>query len=170
MLILAFEAKDYLACIEDLMEQNINPQEYIDGLDRVRSRPPILMKTTETPTLLYQIIDTLPPGSEIYHRSLRALRKVCGIYGLLPSSHRVSENLTLITGRFSRPFASGGGSDVWKARDNAGRFFAIKHLRTYEVDKLTHIKKVRASDRSLTVPCWNIFPRDIAKKSSSAGD
>jgi hypothetical protein len=70
----AFTAKDYVHCVKNLNERNIDPQAYIDGLDRVRSRPPILMKNTST-TIPYQIIDELPPGSEIYHRCLRALRK-----------------------------------------------------------------------------------------------
>ena len=64
----------------------------------------------------------------------------------------MSEGLTLVTaGHMKRPFASGGYSDVWKARDDMGRIFAIKQLRIYVVDDLTHVKKVRTSDRSFIV-------------------
>jgi len=138
----AFTAPDYIGCIRNLRGCRIDPQAYIDGLDQVSSRLPVLMSSalTDTP---HQIIDTLTPGSEIYKRSLRALRKACGIYGILPSSHLMPPALTLVTaGTIKRPFASGGFSDVWKARNNSGQVFAIKHLRTYEVDNLSHVKKV----------------------------
>lgn len=147
VLIAAFTAKDYLDSIKNLNGCNIDPQTYIDGLDQASSRLPILTRNTLT-AVPSQIIDTLPQGSEIYHRALRALRKACGIYGILPSSHLISEGLTLITvGRMKRPFASGGFSDVWKARNNADHFFAIKQLRVYMVDDLARMKKARTSDQ-----------------------
>lgn len=91
----------------------------------------------------HQMINTLPPGSETYYRCLRALRKACGIYGILPTSFRMQTGLTLVTtGNMKRPFASGGFSDVWKAKSDDGQIFAIKHLRTYETDNLTYAKKV----------------------------
>jgi hypothetical protein len=73
-------------------------------------------------------------------------------------------------GHMKRPYASGGYSDVWKARDNVGRIFAIKQLRTYVVDDLTYVKKVRASNRSLIIPHQRLFSRDIAKRSSSVDE
>ncbi|KAF9647848.1 kinase-like protein, partial [Thelephora ganbajun] len=100
----------------------IDPQAYIDGLDR--------------------IIDILSPGSEFYHHCLRALRKTCGIYGLLPSSHILPPGLVLVTtSNMKRPFASGGFSDVWKARGNGGQIFAIKSFRIYELDDLQYLRK-----------------------------
>lgn len=121
MLTNAFTAKDYPECIKDLPGRRIDPQAYIDGLD--------------------QIIDNLPAGSAIFYRAVRALRKVCGIYGLLPYSHIISRGLTLVnSGQAKRPFASGGFSDVWKAM-NSGRPYAIKQLRTYEVDNIEKVKK-----------------------------
>jgi hypothetical protein len=48
VLIAAFTAKDYIHCIKNLKERKIDPQAYIDGLDRVSSRPQILMKNTLT--------------------------------------------------------------------------------------------------------------------------
>ena len=76
---------------------------------------------------------------DIRKRSLRALRKACGIYGILPVSHLVPPGLTT-TGR--RPFASGGFADVWKARNAGNQTFAVKRIRIYEVDNLEDMKKV----------------------------
>jgi len=51
--------------------------------------------------------------------------------------------LTLVTaGTMKRPFASGGFSDVWKARNDSGQVFAIKNYLNYGVDNLNHVKKV----------------------------
>lgn len=100
---------------------------------------------------LPQTITTLPSESDIYYRSLRALRKTCGIYETLPASYRVPRGLTLVTiGQMKRPFASGGFSDVWKARNDEGQIFAIKHLRTYETDDLTDAKKVPCACNSVS--------------------
>lgn len=149
VLMAAFTADDYFECIENLEGQGIHPRAYIDGLDRVGPHPLPLKNSTFT-LIPRQLIDTFEPGSEIFHRSLRALRKTCGIYGLLPTSHQVSEPLTLITpGRMRRPFASGGHSDVWKASNYGGRIFAVKQLRTYEVDDLLHVRKVIRFNDSL---------------------
>ena len=138
----AFTADDYFECLENLTGWEIEPQGYIDGLDRVCARLVILTGNTSI-TVPQQLIDTLAPGSEIYHRSLRALRRTCGIYGLLPTSHLISEQLSLVTaGQMKRPFASGGFSDVWKARNDGGQIFSIKQLRTYGVGDLRHMKKV----------------------------
>lgn len=137
----ALAAHDYTDCIENLAERRIDPQAYVDGLDHVRSRPSVLVGAFLRPFL--QTMTTLPPGSLIYYPSLRALRKTCGIYETLPASYRVPQGLTLVTiGQMKRPFASGGFSDVWKARNDDGQIFAIKHLRTYETDDLTDAKKV----------------------------
>jgi len=123
----ALAAHDYLDCIANLTERHIDPQAYVDGLDHT--------------------ITTLPSESDIYYRSLRALRKTCGIYETLPASYRVPRGLTLVTiGQMKRPFASGGFSDVWKARNDEGQIFAIKHLRTYETDDLTDAKKKYCKD------------------------
>ena len=138
----AFTADDYFECLENLTGWKIEPQGYIDGLDRVCASLVILTGSTPI-TVPQQLIDTLESGSEIYHKSLRALRRTCGIYGLLPASHLISERLSLvITGQMKRPFASGGYSDVWKARNDGGQIFAIKQLRSYEADNLRHLKKV----------------------------
>jgi len=171
VLMAAFTARDYIKCIDDLKSLQIDPQAYIDGLDQVWFRPPILVGTMLI-TVPHQVISELPPGSEMYYRSLRALRKTCGIYGILPASFCMPQELTLVTtGKMKRPFASGGFSDVWKARDKNGRIFAIKHLRTYETDDLTRMKKVlRVCYSTSRYFSWSPLPRCTAKRSPSAGE
>ena len=166
----AFTADDYIDCIKDLPSLEINPQAYVDGLDHVSSRLSMLAGSVLT-AVPHQIIDTLPPGSEIYHRCLRALRKACGIYGILPASYLMSQGLTLVTtSAMKRPFASGGFSDVWKARSDDGLIFAIKHIRTYETDDLKHMKKVPRVCRYQPVGIAHTspIPRNTAKRSPSA--
>jgi len=158
----AFTAPDYIECIKNLTVWEINPQAYIDGLDQVCSRPLVLITSTLT-TAPHQIIDTLAPGSEIYKCSLRALIKVCGIYGILPSSHLVPPGLTLTT---KRPFASGGFSDVWKARNDSGQVFSVKKLRTYEAVDLGQVKKVlrvfhSACQYFSLEPCHQKYYKDV---------
>ena len=48
----AFTAHDYIECIENLRRRQIDPQAYIDGLDKVSSRLPILVEImlTSRPT------------------------------------------------------------------------------------------------------------------------
>jgi hypothetical protein len=53
------------------------------------------------------------------------------------------QGLSLVkTGKTNRPFAPGGLSDMWKPRNDDEQIFTIKHLRTYETDDLTHVKRV----------------------------
>ena len=146
----AFTAEDYSNCIKDLRRCGIDPQAYIEGLDRVGFRTLVCMTSTLTPTIL-QIINTLSPTSEIYHSGLLALQKACGIYGLLPPSCIKSEPLTLITtSSMKRPFASGGFSDLWKARDTNGWAYAVKQFRVHMADSLERVKKVLWTGHSLS--------------------
>lgn len=138
----AYVADDYLDCIKDLRGLGIDPQAYIDGLDQVRCRLPVLVSVPLT-IALHQIVNCLLSGSDDYYRCLRAMRKSCGIYGILPVSYCVPPDLTLVTtGKIKRPFASGGFADVWKAENNKGQMFAIKSLRMYQRDDLARAKKV----------------------------
>ena len=84
-----------------------------------------------------QAIDILTPESDIHERCVRALRKACGIYGLLPDSHEVK--FTLASGEHA--LASGGFSDVWKATNEDGEVFAVKVLRMYQ-NNAAQVKKV----------------------------
>ena len=167
----AFSAHDYIDCIKDLTGWQIDPQAYVDGLDQVRSRPPMPVGTILT-AITHQMINTLEPGSEVYYRCLRALRKTCGIYGILPASFRVPQGLTLVkTDNMKRPFASGGFSDIWKAVNDDGQIFAIKQLRTYEVDDLTRVKKVlRVCHTAFNISHRSSVSRNTAKRLPSAGE
>lgn len=85
----------------------------------------------------YQAIDILSPESDIHERCVKELSRVCGIYGLLPESHKV--NTILKKGQHA--VASGGYSDIWKAANKTGEYFAVKVLRMYE-DSAVQVKKV----------------------------
>lgn len=54
------------------------------------------------------------------------MSKACGIYGLLPNSHKFESSLR----RTEYPVGSGGYSDVWRAANEKGEAFSIKVLRT----------------------------------------
>jgi len=92
-------------------------------------------------TIWRQIIDSLRADPGLQKRCIRALRKTCGIYGILPTSYAVPFPLTKPG---QRPFASGGFSDVWRVADEKDRdqVFAVKSLRVYEVDPVETINKV----------------------------
>ena len=154
----AFEADDYADCIRNLTGWEIDPQAYIDGLDLVRPLPLMFAGAMLTP-VPHQIISTLPSGSDDYYRSLRALRRTCGIHGVLPTSFKVPQGLSLITAnKMKRPFASGGFSDVWKAKNDKGEIFAIKHLRTYERDSIASAKKVLPARQGFDISHRSPFP------------
>jgi adenine specific DNA methylase Mod len=91
-------------------------------------------------TFWRQIIDNLRADPDLRKRCIRALRKTCGIYGILPTSHVVSFKFT----KLQRLFASGRFSDVWRLTDetNQDQVFAVKSLRVYEVDPVERINKV----------------------------
>ena len=136
----AFDAEDYRDCIKDLRGRNIEPLSYINSLDKVRShsiRSPRAWFTTDRS----QIIDSLPTGSELRKRCLQALRKTCGIYGILPTSHVVPFTLSKPG---IRPFAIRGSSDIWKLTDekNQDQVFAVRSYRMYERDPVERIYKV----------------------------
>ena len=74
-------------------------------------------------------------------RCIRALRKTCGLYGIVPTSHVISFTLRK-PGR--RSFGHGGFSEIWRVRDegNPDLVFAVKSLTVYEQDPLEKINKV----------------------------
>ena len=98
--------------------REVDSQAYVDGLDQVRPLPPMFVGVTLT-AIPHQVISTLPSGSDDYYRSLRAPRRTCGIHGVLPTSFKVPQGLSLVTAKqMKRVFASGGFSDVWKAMND----------------------------------------------------
>lgn len=131
-----FASEDYRNCIKDLQNVGIDPQAYIDGLDKVRSQFVISLAALRSWSLGHQAIGTLPPESDTHERSLRHLRNVCRTYGLLPESHQVKSNPT--TGQYT--VASGGFSDVWRAANKSGKVLAFKVFRTHE-DSATQVEE-----------------------------
>ena len=89
-----------------------------------------------------QAIDIISTESDIHRRCVRALSKVCGIYRLLPDSHKIKSTLTTS----QHAIASGGFSDIWKAKNEKGEEFAIKVLRIYQ-NNATQVTKVRQRAR-----------------------
>ena len=92
-------------------------------------------------TILRQIINSLSSDSRQRRQYIRALRKTCGLQGILPTSYMVAHTFIKTAGQL--PFGSGGFADVWKHTDkNIGQAFAVKCLRVYESDATETINKV----------------------------
>ena len=137
----AFNAEDYLDCIKYLPARNIDPLSYINSLDKVGSLP-VFNRNVWFTQKWQQIIDSLPSDLDLRKRCIRALRKTCGLNGILPTSHVISFTLCQPS---QRAFASGGYSDIWRLADkrNPDLVFAVKSLRVYEQDYSETINKVR---------------------------
>ena len=137
-----FEAPDYLDCIKYLSKRGIDPESYINNLDKVRLFS-ILRQHSWCSTILTQIIDALPVDSELRRPCLRALKKTCGLYGILPTSYTITH---LLSRPGPRAFAWGVYCDVWRLSDeqNPKKIFAVKVLRVYEQDPFDKINKVRS--------------------------
>ncbi|KAF9789408.1 kinase-like domain-containing protein [Thelephora terrestris] len=116
-LIAGFEAEDYLTCIKGLEERGIEPVSYINNLDKV--------------------INSLPSDSDFRQQCLRALRKTCGLHGILPDSYTITYALNKTGGR---AIANGSFADVWKVTNGNDEVFAVKVLRVTE-QELEQIKK-----------------------------
>lgn len=90
-----------------------------------------------------QIIDSRLVDPSLRRRCLRALRKTCGLYGILPDSHTVAYPLSKPG---PRAVASGGFGDVWRIVDETnGIAYAVKSLRVYERDPVEKINKAWSS-------------------------
>ena len=139
----AFGARDYLDCIKNLKARGIDPGSYIDNLDKVSPRYTLSLPG-QLLTVWPQIIEGLPVDSDLRRRCLRALRKTCGLYGIIPTSYTITQPLSKPG---PRAFASGGFSDVWRLthQHNPNMTFAVKSLRVYEKDPVEKINKVRSS-------------------------
>ena len=137
-----FGTSDYLDCIEDLNACGVDPQRYINGLDAV-SPHPSLGQTCLAYNDLAQITDTIfPTDPALGKRCVRALRKTCGLHGLLPTSHIISFGSSRPG---PLPFASGSSSDTWRFVDNEDqdRVFAVKSFRVYTTDDIESVTRVR---------------------------
>jgi hypothetical protein len=86
---------------------------------------------------------------DLRRRSVRILRRVCGLQTVLPRSCILSEN---ISKEGDIAFASGGFADVWKGRHN-GNSVCIKAFRAYTAENLSKIKQVCGHWFSLRLTC-----------------
>ena len=88
-----------------------------------------------------QIIDSLQGDPDLQKRCIRALRKTCGLYGILPTSHTIPFTLTKLG---QRPFESKVSTDVWRFTDekNQDQVFAVKSLRVCKADPIEWYNKV----------------------------
>lgn len=87
--------------------------------------------------LLDNVLDTAKLDKDLFRKCLRALRKICGSTGLLPTSHMLTKGLTKLGGV---PVASGGFADVWLG-DYSDIPVAIKALRIYRDDDQQILKQ-----------------------------
>lgn len=136
----AFGAEDYLDCIKNLQARDIDPLSYINNLDKVCISP-ILRQHDSFLIIRTQVIDILPVGSALRRRCIRALRKTCGLYGLLPTSYTITFSLSKPG---QRSIASRGFRNVWRLTDETDpkRVFAVLSLPVYEQDPVDKINKV----------------------------
>jgi hypothetical protein len=142
LLTTAFGAKDYPESIKDLKARGIEPLSYINTLDKVCLHS-IPSHQASLLTTMRKAFDILPADSDMQRRCLRALRKTCGLHGILPDSYKVTYPLSKLPNQ--RPFARGGFCDVWKMIDPTNdKAYAVKMLRVYEQDPIPIINKVRS--------------------------
>jgi hypothetical protein len=88
-------------------------------------------------------------------RCFRGLMKICGEYGILPSSYLVHESKVEKPGNTS--ISSGDFSQVWpgmyyeaedETDEDGGKCVAIKVIRYCDVEDVQRIKKVESFDLS----------------------
>ena len=107
----------------------------VDILDQVSGSTRV-----EAPDLISpaQAFDASNMSLDLRRKSVRILRRVCGLQGILPQSCILSGN---ISKEGPMAFASGGFADVWKGRNN-GNPVSIKAFRAYAPESLVRIKQV----------------------------
>ncbi|KAF9789407.1 kinase-like domain-containing protein [Thelephora terrestris] len=90
-------------------------------------------------------------------RCLRALRKTCGLYGILPDSYTVTYPLSKPN---QRPFTRGGFCDIWKLTDETNeKAYAVKSLRVYEKDD--PIEKIRKRYCKEVIVCKRVKHENV---------
>ncbi|KAF9789396.1 kinase-like domain-containing protein [Thelephora terrestris] len=103
------------------------------------------------------MVDSLPLDSDPRRRCIRALRKTCGLYGVLPDSYTITYSLSKSPNQ--RPFANGGFCDVWRIADETDKkTYAVKSLRVYEEDPVDKINKKYCKE---VIVCKRVRHRNI---------
>ena len=80
-------------------------------------------------------------------RCFRGLVKICGEYGVLPSSYVIHESKIRKLG--DSPVSSGGFSEVWPGAYDGEKAVAIKVIKyygSYNVQEMRKMKKVSCPD------------------------
>ena len=72
-----------------------------------------------------QILDSLDRTDLLFRRCLRVFQKICGVWGILPPTYEVFDELSVTT---TLPVAFGGFCDVYKGT-LSGKNVGIKRLR-----------------------------------------
>ena len=119
-----FDARDYKYCIQQLSEKDLGM--WVEHLDQVCRLSPSPRECFNHAHTCCQIIDSMIFPEELRKRTLRALRKTCGLRRILPRSHYFRGRLHK-TG--NRPVSGGGTADVWRVEDDRRRLYAAKAFR-----------------------------------------
>jgi len=88
--------------------------------------------------LLDDVVNSPQVDPDLSRKCLRALRKICGLTGMLPRSHMLTDGLTKSN---DVPMTSGGFADVWDGHYGDTRV-AIKALRVYRTDDQEMLRKM----------------------------
>ena len=78
---------------------------------------------------------------DLRKRSVRILRRVCGLQMILPRSCIISDDISKGDIAFAFVFAFGGFVDAWKGRHN-GNHVCVKAFRAYTAENLAKVKQV----------------------------
>lgn len=91
----------------------------------------LVLPSSSTITYPLQIIGARVGTDQLQKRSLRALRKICGLRRVLPRSHYFPGKLSKTS---NRPVSGGGTADVWRVTDDRRQIFAAKVFRANQGD------------------------------------
>ena len=115
-----FDARDYKPSLQQLQERDLGM--WVERLDQVCR---LWTPSSSSVFTLFQIIDSSVFDERLRKRTLRSLRKTCGLKKTLPKSHYFPGKLSKAS---NRPM-HGGTADVWRATDDRGEVFAAKVFR-----------------------------------------
>lgn len=106
------------------------------------------------PTRERQMLEPQCPISEgTRGRCFQGLVKICGEYGILPSSYTILQSKIRKLG--DSPVSFGGFPEIWSGaykedKDKENKYVAIKVIRYCELDDVQRVKRVRERDLVLS--------------------
>ena len=116
-----FNASDYKSSLRHLPDPDL--MMWVELLDQVPRRPKSLQYSYSS--RVFQIIGSGVCKEHLRRRTLRFLRKTCGLRRILPKSHFFRGRLLKASNRPVRD----GTADVWKVTDDREGVFAAKVFR-----------------------------------------